>query len=387
MVVSKIRYTRGQPDDCFSAQVSIGGHHSVPFHLYYRWPASLFRAKNRAADAFLAACLPLAMARGEPLMIQGSVSERLYWSSQRLMQILDLWWPELQPIRVTAKRVRRARAPSRGRSAGMFFTLGMDSFYTLLRRVNDKQPPLTHLLFVHGFDIRLEDQAFFNTVRSNLELVAREHDKTLLLFSSNLRKLSDEILNWGIYHGAALASVGLLLQECLERIFIPASNSYASLFPWGAHTLTDPLWSTECLVFEHEGAHVEREGKYALVGSNRTAQQVLRCCWENRGNRYNCGECEKCLRTMLGLKIVGALGQAATFPDSISTEALEALDWEKFEIRRRFGRVLDMFPAEHDLHELEQLLQRLIQSGGGRVPRSQQRSNEGPPVYEPGPGG
>ena len=39
----------------------------------------------------------------------------------------------------------------------------------------------------------------------------------------------------------------------------------------------------------------------------------LRVCWENRGSAYNCGLCEKCLRTLVNLRVVGAEGRCQTF--------------------------------------------------------------------------
>jgi hypothetical protein len=44
----------------------------------------------------------------------------------------------------------------------------------------------------------------------------------------------------------------------------------------------------------------------------------LRVCWENLGN-YNCGLCEKCIRTMLGLRAIG-VDRCPTFPDTLTPE-------------------------------------------------------------------
>jgi len=52
---------------------------------------------------------------------------------------------------------------------------------------------------------------------------------------------------------------------------------------------------------------------------------TLRVCWENRGGRYNCGTCEKCLRTMAELYLAGALERCRTLPDRIDIDALSRL--------------------------------------------------------------
>jgi hypothetical protein len=44
----------------------------------------------------------------------------------------------------------------------------------------------------------------------------------------------------------------------------------------------------------------------------------LRVCWENEGN-YNCGLCEKCVRTMLGLRALG-VDRCAAFPGTLTPQ-------------------------------------------------------------------
>ncbi|HUO85661.1 MAG TPA: hypothetical protein VM534_11160 [Thermoanaerobaculia bacterium] len=48
------------------------------------------------------------------------------------------------------------------------------------------------------------------------------------------------------------------------------------------------------------------------------ALKVLRVCHENpESAEYNCGRCEKCLRTMITLEIAGVLGRAQTFREPL----------------------------------------------------------------------
>jgi len=44
----------------------------------------------------------------------------------------------------------------------------------------------------------------------------------------------------------------------------------------------------------------------------------LRVCWENP-SAYNCGHCEKCVRTMLGLRALG-VEHCVAFPDTLTPE-------------------------------------------------------------------
>src|SRR5262249_59102310 len=52
----------------------------------------------------------------------------------------------------------------------------------------------------------------------------------------------------------------------------------------------------------------------------------LRVCWENPDGAYNCGRCEKCLRTMINLLIAGALDRCPTFPLPLDPVRVADLD-------------------------------------------------------------
>ena len=49
------------------------------------------------------------------------------------------------------------------------------------------------------------------------------------------------------------------------------------------------------------------------VGRSPVALEHLRVCWENLEGAYNCGRCEKCIRTMVNLTVAGALDRCQTF--------------------------------------------------------------------------
>lgn len=86
----------------------------------------------------------------------------------------------------------------------------------------------------------------------------------------------------------------------------------------------DHLWSTEQCRIEHHGSHLTRTQKIELVAEHQDALDVLRVCWRHV-DRYNCGECEKCLRTMVALEIVGALNRCPTFAVPLDLDAVAGL--------------------------------------------------------------
>ena len=106
----------------------------------------------------------------------------------------------------------------------------------------------------------------------------------------------------------------LLLQSQLRRVFVPASDSYGTLWSRGSHPLLDPLWGTEMLEIVHDGCEADRPQKMAVVARSDVALQNLRVCNKQHAT-YNCGDCEKCVRTMVDLRLVDALDRCPTFPD------------------------------------------------------------------------
>jgi hypothetical protein len=121
-------------------------------------------------------------------------------------------------------------------------------------------------------------------------------------------------LRWGqIAGGPATASVGLLLYPEFSRLYIAASDTYARLHPWASQPYVDPLWSTEGLVFIHDGCEASRVEKVRVIAQHDWALKALRVCMERPIHALNCGRCEKCIRTMLTLLGLGALEHGPSF--------------------------------------------------------------------------
>lgn len=286
-----------------SAPLRFGG---TEMKLWFRCPASVNPALS--ADPFLAACLIPAMALGNLLKLEHPVSANLLRATGTVQNIFHNWFPELAKIPVSADPIPRSRERQGG--VGCFFSGGADSLYTYLKHEQE----ITTIVYVHGFDVALHEHPLRKKVSDALRRFASRTGKSLIEVETNLRDFTDQHGAWGEkIHGAALASVGLLLDSLLERIYVPSTNAYADLFPWGSHPLVDPLWSTEVIQFIHDGCEASRFEKVAAIAGNDHALSTLRVCWENRNGAYNCGQCEKCLRTMTTLEILGALNKCPTF--------------------------------------------------------------------------
>jgi hypothetical protein len=153
---------------------------------------------------------------------------------------------------------------------------------------------------------------------------AADLGKELIEVETNMRAVTDPYEAWQLAHGVVIAAVTLLLQGQLERIYVPASFAYADLAPWGTHPLLDPLWGTEAIDLVHDGCELVRAEKVAQIATHDVVLEHLRVC-NQQASKYNCGKCEKCVRTMLNLRLAGALPRARTLPTTVTARRVARL--------------------------------------------------------------
>ena len=94
---------------------------------------------------------------------------------------------------------------------------------------------------------------------------------------------------------------------------ISSSNPLVDNYPWGSRWDVDPQFSSATLQIQHFGAEFGRVEKLQSIAHEDLVRRYLRVCWENRSSDSNCGQCEKCVRTMLILEACGQLGSYPTF--------------------------------------------------------------------------
>ncbi len=298
------------------------------FALWYRFPTwclPFLSADN--GDPFLAALLLPAMRTGERLFIPAPISSRLLEALPEIQSIYAAFDPRTTRVPVDAgARSESLASDAGGQGVGLFFSMGVDSFYSLLKNQRDHpadEKTVTHVISVHGFDAAHDgwDDAFPPALLKNFAHVARKTGKTLVPVVSNVRQYGARLAPWTMLHGGAMASVALALGGAWRRVMIAASATYDTIYPWGTHPLLDPLWSTEELTVIHDGCELGTIEKTRFVVSSALVLETLRVC-PGYGPGYNCGRCMKCMRTMIDLMQAGALQQSQTLPHEIDAELL-----------------------------------------------------------------
>lgn len=334
---------------------------SVPITLDGKAHAPVwFRASQpfgQRPDFLLPLTLLPAMATGSRLGLAGSFSPRLVSAVSKVQDILCLWGEEsrarnfrgLQRVEVDVRRAG-GRSDDRPSDVACFFSGGVDSFHTALKH----QDEITHLIFVHGFDLTLGNVAIREKASQMAHEVAKGMGKNLIEVETNLRSFSNGFVRWGDYHGAALACVALLFQHRFRKVFIASTRSYANLVPWGSHPVLDPLWNTELTGLEHDGCEVTRPRKAAYISEYGPALEWLRVCLNPSDGIYNCGNCVKCLTTMLSLQAAGALERSKTFPKDLDLQAIAEMDLSGdtlLPLAQQILRALEQLETEPDSAE------------------------------------
>jgi hypothetical protein len=295
--------------------------------------------------AFLVGCFIPAMHLGEKrLVIEGDICPVLFEGLQTAMAILSHWsGGSLQPLSIEAGTLAAVRYPERSRRAALFMSGGIDSLAAL--KLNRERYPETHpgyikdCLLVHGFDIggvveRGMKYHVFERAKQAMAKIAADTGVTLIPVYTNIRHLCDDRDLWLTrFFGAVLAAVAHSFDARTHLAYIGSSYDLPNLAPCGSHPLLDPEYSSYDLMIRHRDLEVSRIDKIRAIADWEIGLNNLRVCLANVKDRLNCGKCEKCVRTMLGLEAVGVLEKITSFEEKAVTP--ELLDAFSITIRHR----------------------------------------------------
>jgi len=252
------------------------------------------------------------------MKLNREVSRQLLNSTSKIMDIYCAWDSSFHRIDIEDAIPVEKDKPTENR-VGLFFSGGVDSFYTLLRNRDE----ITDLIFVHGFDLRLDEIGLREQTAQMVRNVGANLGKNVIEIETNLREFLDRFVNWtSLGFGPALASLGHLLAPFFKRLLISTPYTYADIEPNGSHPLLDPLWSSDSLEFVHWGLEASRVDKVEFISGFDQVLESLRVCPVKTGGAYNCGECVKCLRTMMNLYVVGALHKCKTFNSELDVRKI-----------------------------------------------------------------
>ena len=294
-------------------------HPSREFRLTHTFPREFAAWMRPTANPFLAALLIPSMRSNQPLTVDAPASKKFFENLPQIMSLYHSWSGKFRKIKVNVSgTVSHGSKP--GGARALFFSGGVDSFYTLLSLNTRSTESLSHLVFVSGLDIPVFKKALLDEAYRAVTDVAGTCGKRLISATTNAREITEQFVEWNMCHGSILASVALSLDELLHTVYYASDQEANSWMADGCHPNLDPLWSTESTTFVHYGSDTRRFQRVAAIAKSHLAQKYLRVCFENRGGAYNCCKCRKCIQTMLELKVAEALPDFITFPHQLTPQ-------------------------------------------------------------------
>ena len=301
-----------------SAKVRSTAKAGLPSELWFRFPKNTGLEISCDSDPFAVALLLLAMQNGEPLQLEGTLSRKLFEGLGRYQAVFHEWFPErFKIIAIEPSGLRDDPwAPAEGRGEACAFSGGVDSFYSLLsllgRVPGQPAAPLTHAIFMGGFDMPLNLTWSISELTRSYAGMMKTLGVGFIAGSTNVRNFVNTV-DWTNAHGQALAASALFFKANWSCFHVPASYTNGTYPKWGTHPSLDPLLSVEALEFRHHGSGANRVRKLEAIARAPESHERLRVCWIQDIGLKNCGRCEKCVRTMVALDILGKLGRYRTF--------------------------------------------------------------------------
>ncbi len=339
--------------------------------LYFETTAEFSSDLTCDAHAFLVGCAIPATHYGEKrIFIDSAICPELEDGLVTAMSWINHWYnkdvtpPKIESVSRSTPLNNRLQKRS-----GFFFSGGIDSYATFLR--NRQMHPVDHPgvikdgLLVYGLEV--DDKAAFQHVNNSLAEVAQDIGITLMPVYTNLYLMyrkEDEKANFHFWNnkfsGAALAAVGHAFSRRLGSVYIASDFDIPSLAlrrlecvpPFGIHPLLVPSYSSNDLHIRHDGMTLSRLQKTSLVVTCNAAFQNIRVCNQftrYRANVLNCGECEKCIRTMLELLALGVLDKTRAFnADDVSSKLVYSLLKSPRKIHPQY--YLELIPKLKEIH-------------------------------------
>lgn len=346
-----------------------------PFQLQFSLPEEFehLLASPERGDPALVAGLLRAMRMGLDVSVEAPVCPTLLDGLDTLQGIWARWRQatcKRVDIDVAEERSEQSMAPPN--SALVAYSGGVDASFTLFRHLagvagRNNRSPMGALL-VHGMDIPLHELEMYEHAAGRTERMLAGTGVELVRVRSNTRQLKQP---WEDSFGLQLSSVFVALQGSYRYGLRGSGEPYDALvLPWGSTPLTDRLASTACMALEHDGSDTDRTEKVAWLARHTGACDLLRVCWEGEDKSVNCGECEKCTRTMLNFWATG-LAVPRAFDSPLTLRGVRSLSAQNDVQRAYLVEIYRHAQAHHSRNDpiLRALGQKVGQRGWRRLAR------------------
>lgn len=283
------------------------------------------------ADAFVVSFVNYAMIHGYDIKSDAPLSRKLYY------QLTHYYIPALNSADETFRSIRvfcdvTDRILESAGAVGTGMSGGIDSFATLYLHSSDNCPDshmVTHLTFFnvgaalssnanrHSYEdiIAFEKEDIVEHTRrinqQRYEMAAsfaQSYGYPLVRIETNIMEVQPILYrNVNVQRNCA----AVLAMQKLFKVYYYASSFKLNDFNIKAEQdaayyemFALPMFSTDATQFYSSGAAYSRLQKTQMVSNYQPSYNSLNVCWLHD---VNCGKCEKCIRTLVTLDLLGAL--------------------------------------------------------------------------------
>lgn len=329
--------------------------------LWYRVPVEHKTAITPSSDPFVVGALFLAMRQATDLVVHGQVSPSLLRNLEEFQAAWVSWKPErYTKINILADTEQES-SPAPANEAVVAFSGGVDSCFTAWRHSQGlcgrQQRNLHAGVMVHGFDIPLNQTDVFNRAKLKAQKMLASLGVQLLPIATNFRDLGD---NWEDCHAAGAASCLMLLQQKYSVGLYGSTEPYKKLLiPWGSNPITDPMLASDSFQFIHDGAAYTRTQKIQVISDWPEANKYLRVCWQGQDKDKNCGQCEKCVRTILNFRVIG-LSAPECFENDVSDAQISEITHLNLTQIGEFEQIIDAAKTANNTDSWVSVLEKTV---------------------------
>jgi len=306
----------------------------IPKQLWFTYPEQYANVVTDRSDAFATSLLTFAMYLHEDLEIRGELSPQLAFGIEDYQHIYRAWYPKLlKRVNIRCDQLKAPNVPIEVDQQALAFSGGVDSHFTLWSLLPENQTnPYTHIshgIFIHGFDIHLHQSEKYKFFAKAYSETFTKLGLELIRVRTNIYRFYEFRIKWEYINGGPTIGCGLVLEKLLRKYFIASSYPYPLIPPLGSSPLSDHWLSTETMEIIHHGAVKNRLEKLEILSAWQIPQQQLRVCTNTElpSRQYNCSECDKCIRTMTILELLGSLFKFSVFKGSINLGKILSWSW------------------------------------------------------------
>lgn len=273
-------------------------------------------------DAVVVGFLVYAVRFGLSFYSEYPISEKLYYNLTKHAI------PQMSVANKTENDMIRLDMPItkevyHGNWVGTGISLGVDSFTTIHEYVEDcdiDEYKLTHLVHLktgahHGqlgyYDQQKEDE-LFSIENTKVRRFCEERGYKLIVIESNLYEITCKEFGYGFSTTHTFRNLGciLLLQNLFSKYYYASAyNLDKFVLNLGLDTASYEKWampyiSNDSLEFYSANTNMTRIQKTMYISKFADTYDNLHVCWHEK---ENCGQCKKCIRTLVTLDILGVL--------------------------------------------------------------------------------